>query len=414
MTAVADTLPLTETHVPQDQATLAALVAGAFASGTPIYPIGGGTSLDYGLSAAQEGLGISLAKLNRVVDYPAADMTITVEAGITLAELSAALAAENQWLPIDAPQSSQATLGGLMATAFAGPRRYGYGTMRDYVIGVSAVDGRGTPFKAGGRVVKNVAGYDFCKLLTGSLGTLGIVTQVTLKVRPRPERSAFLVGDVRDADSADKLLAGLVDTATTPAAIEWLVGSRWREHAGMGVAPAGCIGRLAVGLEGSAVEVDWMLARLSDEWREAGLATSHILDGDRAAGLWTDLAEFPAEPGASLVLKASVLPSQTLPYVKLVREIDPAATVQAHAGNGVVIARFEKFEATGVSRDLIGRLHPAATAASGSAVVLSNSLEGLTHPAVWGNATAAHRWMSKVKQQFDPRNLLNPGRFVHE
>ena len=106
-----------------------------------------------------------------VVDYPARDMTITVEAGITMRELAAELAAQGQRLPIDAPAGwTMATLGGVVATATSGPRRYGQGTIRDYVIGISAVDGRGVPFKAGGRVVKNVAGYDFCKLLTGSRG----------------------------------------------------------------------------------------------------------------------------------------------------------------------------------------------------------------------------------------------------
>ena len=96
------------------------------------------------------------------------------------------------------PQPDAATLGGVVATDCSGPRRYGCGTMRDYVIGISAVDGRGVPFKGGGRVVKNVAGYDFCKLLTGSLGTLGVITQVTLKIKPLPESSALLVCDVRD------------------------------------------------------------------------------------------------------------------------------------------------------------------------------------------------------------------------
>ncbi len=135
------------------------------------------------------------------------------------------------------PQPAAATLGGVVATAFSGPRRYGYGTMRDYVIGITAVDGRGTPFKAGGRVVKNVAGYDFCKLLTGSLGTLGVITQVTLKVRPLPERSR--VSGVRTARSdavAERLLAALVDSATTPTAVELLLGPRWREHASLGIA----------------------------------------------------------------------------------------------------------------------------------------------------------------------------------
>ncbi|OYV80387.1 MAG: hypothetical protein B7Z73_19035, partial [Planctomycetia bacterium 21-64-5] len=179
-----EVLPLTATVEPATQSELVEQVRAAFGSDTPLYPIGGGTSLGYGVPPKQKGLGVRLTGLNRIVDYPARDMTITVEAGITMSVLAAELAREGQRLPVDAAQSDRATLGGLIATNFSGPRRYGYGTLRDYVIGISAVDGRGTPFKAGGRVVKNVAGYDLCKLLTGSLGTLAVISQVTLKVRP--------------------------------------------------------------------------------------------------------------------------------------------------------------------------------------------------------------------------------------
>ena len=103
------------------------------------------------------------------------------------------LAAENQRLPIDVPAEEQATLGGVIATNWNGPRWYGQGSVRDYLIGVAAVDGHGTRFRGGGRVVKNVAGYDLCKLLTGSLGTLAILTEVTLKVKPIPEKTALAV-----------------------------------------------------------------------------------------------------------------------------------------------------------------------------------------------------------------------------
>ncbi len=413
MTAVAESLPLTETHSPADQAALAALVADAHASGTAVYPIGGGTSLEYGLSGARPGIGVSLSKLNRVVDYPARDMTITVEAGITMDQLAAVLAAERQWLPLDAPRGSLATLGGAVATAWSGPRRYGYGTLRDYVIGISAVDGRGIPFKGGGRVVKNVAGYDFCKLLTGSLGTLGLITQVTLKIKPLPERSAFLVCDYGDFSRAEQLLAAIVRSATTPSAVELLAGPAWRSGTALGLSTAGSLGRLAVGFEGMESEVEWMLGQLAREWRDLGVTATRTAEGERAARLWGELSEFPSAPDVSLVIKASVLPSRTTRFAELVLAIDPAASIQAHAGNGIVIARFDNFEAGDVSRALIGRLRPAAQLAQGSLVVLSSTLAGLTRQAVWGSIGASSEWMTRVKRAFDPKNIMNPGRFVY-
>src|SRR5437868_345715 len=150
-----DMLPIKDMLAPQTEDELTAAVRSAYETATPLYPIGGGTSLQFGLPAKSPGRGLSLAKLNRIVDYPARDMTVTVEAGVTMKSLADLLAKERQRLPIDVPQAEKATIGGVIATNWNGPRRYGEGTVRDYVIGISAVDGRGQPFKGGGRVVKN-------------------------------------------------------------------------------------------------------------------------------------------------------------------------------------------------------------------------------------------------------------------
>jgi glycolate oxidase FAD binding subunit len=414
MTAIADTPSTTDTARPVDQAALAAIVADAHASGTAIYPIGGGASQKYGLPAQRPGIGLSLSALNRVIDYPARDMTITVEAGITMDQLAATLATERQWLPIDAPQSGIGTLGGVMATAWSGARRYGYGTMRDYVIGMSAVDGRGDAFKAGGRVVKNVAGYDFCKLLTGSLGTLGVITQITLKIKPLPESSAFLVCDVHDLRMADRLTAAIVNSGTTPSAVEILTGPAWRDGTPLGLLTAGAIGRLAVGLDGTAAEVEWMLAQLTAEWETLGVTAARSIDSQQANELWKTLCEFPAHGDSPLVVKASLVPSRAVQFAQLALAIDPQASIQIHAGNGIVLVRFAKFDAGDVSRSLIGKLQPLAQQSGGSCVVLASTLSGLTRQAVWGGTSAANAWMARVKRQFDPKNILNPGRFVYD
>src|SRR5437588_1408519 len=220
-------LPVKKTLEPATQEELHRSLCEAYETVTPLYPIGGGTSFDYGLPAKASGNALSLQKLNRVIDYPARDMTVTVEAGVTMKALADLLATERQRLPIDVPQAQRATIGGVIVTNWNGPRRYGEGTVRDYVIGIGAVDGRGQPFKGGGRVVKNVAGYDFCKLLTGSLGTLGVITQVTFKVRPVTEQFNLMACAVETSGKAEKLLAALVTSATTPVAVELLAGPAW-------------------------------------------------------------------------------------------------------------------------------------------------------------------------------------------
>ena len=154
-------------------------------------------------------------------------MTITVQAGITLAALQAELAKEGQWLPIDVALPEQATLGGAIALNKSGPRRYGYGTLRDYVIGISFVTDDGVEVKAGGRVVKNVAGYDLMKLQIGAAGTLGVVTQVTLKVKPKPEVSAAVAFGCA-AESLGSVLDLVHASKSRPMAVELLNPAAWR------------------------------------------------------------------------------------------------------------------------------------------------------------------------------------------
>ena len=403
---------MSDVAIPADQSALAAAVREAYSADTPIYPIGGGTSMGFGLAATRPGIELSLAKLNRVVDFPARDMTITVEAGITMAGLAETLATERQRLPIDVPQADRATLGGVIATNFSGPLRYGHGTIRDYVIGISAVDGRGVPFKGGGHVVKNVAGYDFCKLLTGSFGTLGIITQATLKVKPMPQRTALVGCRVTNFDQAERLLASLVTSDIPPAAIELVAGPDWNDDPALEPLAPGEFGHLIVAFEGTEPEVEWMKAVLLAELASQGVQGFVVAD-DRTAGLWDRLREFPAAE-AVLVLKANVPPSRTVEMIRLLQDAATDCSIQAHAGNGIVIARFPTFPPGGVSRILVGRLQPAAQNAGGNLIVLASTLGGeLTRQAVWGAAAGSAMLMEAVKRQFDPKNLLNPGRFVY-
>lgn len=418
MTAAAkphDQLPIKQTLIPADQAAAADAIRAAYENDAAIYPIGGGTSLGFGLPAKKPGQGLSLAGLKRVVDYPARDMTVTVEAGTTMGELNGLLAAERQMLPFDVPQASQATVGGVIATNFTGPRRHGLGTVRDYVIGISAIDGRGMPFKGGGRVVKNVAGYDFCKLLTGSLGTLGVITQVTLKLKPVPEQSSLMACAVGNLETAERILAAFVTSQTAPVAIELLAGPAWDKEPTLQALAREPHARhyyLIAGLEGTELEVAWMTSQLHREWRELGIGAPITIGN--AAELWQRLLEFPVEGDSPLVLKASVAASGVTAMVAAFQNVDPACSIQSHAGCGIVIARFSQFPEGGLSRALVGNLQNVAAAHHGHIVIYSNpSGAEMTRQSVWGATDAPVSLMAEVKQQFDPKNILNPGRFVY-
>ncbi|MEX2093732.1 MAG: FAD-binding oxidoreductase [Pirellulales bacterium] len=402
---------------PTDESDVAEAIRSAHDARQPIFPAGGRTSLDFGGIIPPAGQQLDLTALSRVVDYTPRDMTIVVEAGIRMADLTATLAAEQQQLPIDVPRAAEATLGGVTATNWTGPRRLGHGTMRDYVIGIHAVDGRGVAFKGGGRVVKNVAGYDFCKLLTGSFGTLGVITQLALKVKPLSERSATVVATCHELAVAEAILERLVNLTATPTTIDLLVGSAWHQEALPGNDNRAAT--LVVRIEGTDDEVKWMAEHTQYEFWQGGASGAQLLSDSDADRLWSHQVEF-ADRGAttkhdevSLVLKIAVPPSAVTATIADLRSHDPACTIQAHAASGIIIARFANFAATEVSSVLVGKLRPAAVARGGSLVVLASKLEGLTPHIIWAGRTDATVLMERIKRQFDPQNILNPGRFVY-
>jgi glycolate oxidase FAD binding subunit len=274
--------------------------------------------------------------LSRIVDYPARDMTITVEAGLKVEELQRTLQAQGQTLPLDIPEARRATIGGAMAANAAGPGRFGYGTFRDYVIGLRAVDGRGRLFAAGGRVVKNVAGYDLCKMLTGSRGQLAAIAEVTLKLRPLPETRRLVWTRMGDFPAVEAALAALVRTATRPVAVEVFNRQAARHitrEAQLALPDDGPV--LCVAFDGSDRETAWQVERFCTEVAASAPAAREIVDPDDALELWSVLTEYRTASDEPLTLQAATPPSRVVEFLKLMTDGEIAA--QAHAANGVVI-----------------------------------------------------------------------------
>jgi glycolate oxidase FAD binding subunit len=421
MSVVADK-PLSNADTSVTQASIAKALRAAYEARRAILPVGGGTSLDYGNPPTQPGDQLDLTGLNRIVDYTPRDMTILVEAGVRVADLAATLAAEGQHLPIDVPRAANATIGGVVATNWSGPRRLGHGTIRDYVIGIHAVDGRGVPFKGGGRVVKNVAGYDFCKLLTGSLGTLGVITQLALKVKPLPESAGTVVAACADVATAEILLDRLAALSAPPVAIDYLLGANWQvptttrgQQAEIGPRTP----HLVVRFEGTQAETDWLSDEIQRALQQSGGMSVSQLSPEDAGVLWKQQVEF-ADRGAGetsdnspMVVKFAVPPSAVTNIVSQLIAFDPNCAIQAHAASGIVIARLSKFSHADLTPFLVGKLRPAAVKLGGSLVVVSSKLDGLTPHLIWGGRTDAIALMENIKRQFDPHNILNPGRFIY-
>jgi glycolate oxidase FAD binding subunit len=383
-------------------------VAQRVAQGYALYPQGGGTALDYGGVPRTPGVAIDVRGLDRVIDYPAADMTITVEAGLTLAALQETLARHRQRLPLDAPHPGRATLGGIYATNTSGPRRFGAGRPRDLIIGVSFVTADGLVVKGGGRVVKNVAGYDLPKLLTGSMGTLGILCQMTLKVRPAPAASALALVPFTRAEALGLALDRLNTSATRPIALEVLNRSAARHVAGARELP-GAAWVLAVGFEDNAAAVAWQLDALAREL-EIPRTGLRVLQGDEAAAGWSDLAELPAAAPGPLSVVANLRPSTVVPFAA---QLDPDRwAVGAHAGNGIVRAH-----ALGAMtlEDLIpelDRLRAEAVRDGGNLLLARCPTPWKGILPVWGEPRGDWALAERVKRALDPPGVMNPGRFV--
>jgi len=410
-------LSVSKTLSPREPAEVAAAVREAAQTATAVYPIGGGTHLGCGVHAKRPGLGLSLAALCQVVDHPVRDLTITVEAGMTVGALARVLAEQGQRLPIDVRRIDRATVGGIVSANISGPRRFACGTLRDYVLGLRAVDGRGTEFGAGSRVVKNAAGYDLCKLLVGSLGTLGVITQVTFLVRPMPETSAFVACDVADFDTAARLLECVSNSKTLPTAVELLAGRAWSDAAVLGSLSGSSVGRLLVGFEGAAADVGWMVEQLSGELRAAGVGSLTTVGASEAVQVWERLVEGDGELSGSVGLgvSAAVLPSRVVDVIARLIHASPRCSIQAHAGSGTIEARFEVPSAAEVKSLISEQLRPTVTTAGGHLVVSSYPDEAkLEITDVWGPAGNSRAVMSSIKEQFDPSGVLNPGRFIFE
>ncbi|PYR34526.1 MAG: hypothetical protein DMF93_23355, partial [Acidobacteria bacterium] len=283
---------------------------------------GAGTKSDWGRDGARADAILDMRSLNRVLAHEAGDMTATLEAGAALADVNRALAPHRQWLPLDPPFAERATIGGVLATNDSGPLRHRYGTPRDLVIGVQLATTDGVLSKAGGRVVKNVAGYDLGKLVAGSFGSLAAIVSATFKLAPLPAASKTLRADIADAASLARAIGAVMNSALDPIAFE--IVSRARA--------AGSRFGLLIRFASVAAAVDAQAAEAVATLQPyaAGVAA---LDGDAERSMWREHAD-AIWSGDGAIVRASWLPAN---IARVVEEVEAFEFVgRAAVGAGLV------------------------------------------------------------------------------
>jgi len=379
-----------------------------------LLPRGGGSSMNLGALPHQIDVLLDTSRLNRLLEHEAPDLTCHVEAGMTLAALQEKLATKGQRLALDAPGAQEATLGGLLATNSSGPKRLRYGSARDLVIGLRVIQASGEIARSGGKVVKNVAGYDLNKLYIGSLGTLGVIVEVNFKLQPQPVAERTLVLTYTTAEDAMNTVLSLTSSLLTPTALELIdagAASDMSDFFGLVLPTNGYT--LAVNFEGTPVTITRQIDEARLIARQHNALMGDDLEGAEQERFWNVIREHTQ---GSLTCKVSLLVSHIAPYLhqltRICHERDLEAATIAHAGSGILYIELRPSDALPRLIEAIAELRQLAQQAHGSLVVERCPVDLKRLINIWGEPSGDFAMMEQLKHQFDPQNTFVKGRFV--
>lgn len=412
---------------PQNRQEVAEVLKWASSQQISVFAWGGGTQMNLGNVPETVDLVLDIGRLSRILDHQPADLTTTVEAGITLDRLQLELSSKGQFLPLNAPLSAFATVGGTLAANVTGPLRIAYGQPRDWLIGISVVSAGGVETKAGGRVVKNVTGYDLNKLYTGSLGTLGIIVEATFKLSPMPPQQRILLGEFQTLAAGVEATSKLLNQAWAPQGLQIVDGQ--------------ASGQLRVAFNaplpehlgtGSVVAV----AFLSGRPRAVQRRLDECIRSLRNSGA-TGVAVLNEPEGGQLIKGLTNLgwSQTTKPYLGIKVNVPPSSLAE-------LVGRYQQDSSLGLPPGIVAdpafgmarlfwwsgsvsdwmddslvlaaifRTRELAREAGGTALVERCPLPLKKQLDVWGDQPQGMDIMRRIKQKFDPQGILNPGRFA--
>jgi glycolate dehydrogenase FAD-binding subunit len=398
-----------------------------------LVPTGARTKLGIGYAPSRYDLALDVTRLNKVIAYDPGDLTLSVEAGLPLAGLAQVLAEHRQFLPLPVPFANRTTIGGLIASGVDSPLRQFYGTARDFLLGMEYVTGEGVATKSGGRVVKNVTGYDIHKLMIGALGTLGVITRVNFKTFPMPLATRGFIARFPTAENALDMRHRIAQSALTPLTVEILsprvaelfasdAATRYERAPMPGNVISTAEWALTTGYAGNEQVLDRYASDLKHMAKESG-ATAVTILAENLPPAWARKREFIpialASSPATTIMKMSVLPmrmKEALAAAQKAAESNDLRWAAMARGLGIIYFAILPSDHTDEWRQRVtlaaSALQEACAKLAGHATVPWAPAEWKSTLQIWGRPRPDAPQMQKLKSVFDPQNILSPGRFA--
>jgi glycolate oxidase FAD binding subunit len=364
--------------------------------GLAVAPRGGGTKMHIGDPPRRLDLIVSTARMNEVLEHTPGDQIIRLEAGVKLEDLQEHISGSDQMLAIDPPESG-ATIGGIVAANSSGPRRYRYGTIRDLIIGITVVLHDGTVAKAGGKVVKNVAGYDLSKLFTGSLGTLGVIATANFRLHPRPEAARTVAVEVTEPQQAQAAAQAIVHSQVEATAVELHYDENEKRLAVL-------LESIPGGIDAKAETTSFLLKQFGEVRTLSDEEVNHLgplTPPEVADEVVLKIGAPPAELAAVLVAVLGAAERKGLAHPR----------ITGHAGTGVTLVGFSGENEDGAA-GFVEEMREIWVRRGGNVTLQRAPLTLKQRVSTWDNGGDYLGLVRRVKEKFDPRGGMNPGRFV--
>jgi glycolate oxidase FAD binding subunit len=390
---------------PSSVEELREVIGDIYGKGVGIVPIGGGTSMGLGMPPSGEYVVLRMGGVRGVLDLDPGNLTISALAGTTISELRRAIG-ERQFLALDPPDPERATVGGVISAGVSGPIRHMFGDVRHQVLEIEVIGAYGRVIRGGRKVIKNVAGYDLTKLYVGSLGTLGVISSVTLRLRPKHERSAVAVIPLSSMEECEGVISSILDSDLSPSFLEL-----WTKGLDPIRLPVEDGFRLSLGFEGLEEEVSWQLDELSRISKKA-----MVFRGEEEDRLRYGIAQMHGSDGFHARCRISVLSSE-LPWavdeaLGYAERLGIPCEISAHAGIGVIRAHLMDPQGLGREVDFIREMAIRMRRRGKPFSIENAPLRAYEEVDPWGNPGPSIGIMRRIKRGLDPEGLFNRGRFV--